>query len=194
MDASLGALNLADRITPLGDPSVLIVDQHPGLLESLPLTLTSALPEVSFDFSSSRDEGLSKLDAGRYHAVISDARMAEATGYQLLKHTQALACPVPFLVTERSGDGQAVAGALSLGAFDLIGHSLRAAEIAVVVKRALWFYQLRLTIHGRRQRLDRLRRQHVPSVLRSVDHGKHLIERTIKNIEETDLLCQRTIQ
>jgi hypothetical protein len=119
--------------------------------------------------------------------------MAEATQYALLKHTQTLACPVPFLVTEKSGDGQAVAGALSLGAFDVIRHSLRAADIAVVVKRALWFYQLRLTIYHRRQRLDTIRRQHVPSVHRS-DHGKRLVERTMKHIEEADFLCQRTIQ
>lgn len=194
MDMPLGSLGVPGTITVLDNPSVLIVDMHPALLESLPLRLTSALPEVSFDVYASRDDGLSKLEAGRYHAVISDARVAEASDYSLLKHNQTLACPVPFLVTERGGDSQAVAGALSLGAFDLIRHSLRAAEIAVVVKRALWFCQLRLTIHTRRQRLQALRRHHVPSILRSTDHGKHLVERTMKHIEEADLLCQRTIQ
>lgn len=164
------------------------------MLESLPRTLGNTLPEVLFDVCASRDDGLSRLASSRYHAVISDARVAEAADYSLLRYAQMLSCPPPFLISEKCGDVQAVAGALSLGAFDLIRHSLRATEIAVVVKRALWFFQLRLTIHNRRQRLKILRHHHVPSLLRSIDRGKHLVERTQKNIEEADLLCQRTIQ
>jgi hypothetical protein len=70
MDISVGSSSIRGRITAIGDPSVLIVDAHPGLPESLPLALTGALPEVSFDIFSSRDEGRSNLEAGRYHAVI----------------------------------------------------------------------------------------------------------------------------
>ena len=194
MDTLLGSLANPGQVVPLRDPSVLIIESHPTFLESLPQSLTSVMPEVMFDVSVSRDEGLSKLERGHYHAVISDARLAEAGDYFLLNRAQALSCPVPFLVSEKRGDRQAVTGALAHGAFDMIRDFLRGTEAMEVIRRALWFYGLRRTIYDRKQRLEILRRRHAPSAFLSGGHAKYLAQRTIDNIEEADLLCQRTIQ
>jgi DNA-binding NtrC family response regulator len=170
---------------------VLIVDRSP-LHETLPQTLNAPKPEDLLDVSSSHEDGLSKLETGRYHAVISDARLAEAADFSLLKRTQALPCPLPFLLSKKSGDHQAVTAGLKLGAFDMIRYTCRGAEAAAVVKRALWFYQLRFTVFYRRQRLETFRRRHTALGLQPGQ--TELLRRTIEKIEEADRLCQQTIE
>jgi DNA-binding NtrC family response regulator len=151
------------------------------------------MPDVGFEVCASRVDGLSKLEDGHYHAVISDPRLAEAAGYSLLKQTQSFPCPVPCLLSEKNGDSRVISGALANGAFDLIRYSCNGIQASEVIRRALWLYQLRLTIYNRRQRLEALRLRH-QTVPLTAYKSKYLVERTIQNIEEAHLLCERTIQ
>jgi DNA-binding NtrC family response regulator len=151
------------------------------------------MPDVGFEVCASRVDGVSKLEGGQYHAVISDPRLAEAADYSLLDHTQSLSCPVPIVLSEKNGDGQAVSRALARGALDLIRCSFSGIQASEVIRRALWLYQLRLTIFHRRQRLDALRLGH-QAVPLTPYQSRYLVERTIQNIEEAHLLCERTIQ
>ena len=194
MDPMGGSLAARQAHSPAGyDPSVLVVVSDPEL-EALPTTLRGVMPELRFDVSASRDDGLSKLEVGHYHSVISDARVAEAGEYSLIKCAQTLSCPVPIVVVEKNRDSAVLSRVLAHGAFDMIRYSLRGTEAAEVVRRALWLYHLRLTIYNRRQRLETLRRRHAESSVKTAVHTIHLLQRTIHHIAEADLLCERTIQ
>jgi DNA-binding NtrC family response regulator len=194
MDTPLATLAISGKAVPLHDASVLIVESNPTFYESLPRTLRSAMPEIVFDVCSSRDDGLSRLEKGSYHAVISDARLAEAADYSVLKRAQSLSCPVPVLLSEKTGDSQAVSRALARGALDMIRCSLSGVAASEVIRRALWLYQLRQTIHHRRQRLETLRSEHITYTRTVPMQTMMLVERTMKNIEEAEHLCERTIQ
>ena len=191
MGSSLGSLGNSSRGVLLHDPSILIVESHPKFLESLPRTLKSTMPDIDFEVCTSRDDGLSKLESGRYHAVISDPRLAESADYSLLERSQSLSCPVPFLLSEKTGDGQAVTRTLARGALDMIRCSFSGIQASEVINRALWLYQLRLTIYNRREalRLRHAARAHIRSEMKMA-----LVERTLKNIQEAEYLCQRTIE
>lgn len=177
----------------LRNPSVLIIESHPRFFESLPRTLKSAMPEVAFEVCASRADGLSKLESGRYHTVISDPHLVEAAEYSLLDRSQSLACPVPVLLSEKQGESQLLTRALARGALDLIRCSSTGTQASEAIKRALWLYHLRLTIHTRRQRLESLRLRHQPLSL-AASKSRYLMEQTIQSIEEAHLLCERTIQ
>lgn len=151
------------------------------------------MPEVLFDVCLSSDDGRAKLDLGKYQAVISDAFTAEAADYAFLKHAQALPCPVPFVLSEKPGDAGAVAGALTHGAVDLIRKSSRAQEAATVVRRALWLYRLRVTIHHRRQRLQQHRHRYRESFPTMSEERRQILERAIEDIEQTNRTCERTM-
>jgi DNA-binding NtrC family response regulator len=180
-------------VSVLHDPSVLIIESHPRFFESLPRTLKSTMPEVDFEVCASPVDGLSKLESGRYHTVISDPHLVEAAEYSLLERSQSLACPVPVLLSEKQGDSQVLTRALARGALDLIRCSSSGTQVSDAIKRALWIYHLRLTIHTRHQRLDNLRLHHQP-LSPAVSKSRYLMERTIQSIEEAHLLCERTIQ
>jgi hypothetical protein len=63
-----------------------------------------------------------------------------------------------------------------------------------VIRRALWFYQLRRTIYNRKQRLEALRLRHATRPPMAFGTTMRLAERTLKHIEDADFLCQQTIQ
>ena len=113
-------LSTVGRLVPCCEPSVLIVQSHANCLETLPHTLTAVLPDVAFDACESQDDWLSQLNSKQYHAVLSDARSAEADHYLLLRRAQELWCPVPVVLAKGTGDYQAVRRALTHGALDMI--------------------------------------------------------------------------
>ena len=143
------------------------------------------------------------MNSGRYHAVVTDARSAEADDYSLLKGAEALSCPIPLLLSVKGSDAQALKRTLGRGAFDIIRNPSREVEASETIRRALWFYQLRLTIHRRRQRLNEYRRkkqsydaaaEHEAISHRISEQRRLIIENAIQDMEQTNLLCERTIQ
>jgi DNA-binding NtrC family response regulator len=186
-------ISLSDIAGLVPDPSVLIVESHPNL-ESIPRRLRAAMPEVVFDMCASPEEGLSKLDSGHYHAVLSDARSAEARGYSLLRRAQMLSCPVPVVLSDGTGDSQALGDALTHGALDVIRWSASTSEASSVIKRALWLFRVRLTIFNRRQRLRQYRCRSEQLAETMSDQRRQIVERAIQDIEDTNRVCERTME
>ena len=159
MELAPGVFLNSGRLESLRDPAVLFIESNPDVLEALPHTLGRALPDVTIDGCASAERGLLLMNSGRYHAVVSDMRSAEADDYSLLKGAEALSCPIPLLLSAKGSDAQALKRALGRGAFDVIRNPSREIEASETISRALWFYRLRLTIYHRRQRLNEYRRK-----------------------------------
>ena len=126
--------------------------------------------------------------------MISDPNLAEADDYSLLEGIKSLSCPVPVLLSEKCGESQAISGALARGALDMIRCSFSGGQASEVVRRALWFYQLRRTIYNRKQRLEALRLRHVIRPPMTPGTTMRLAERTLKHIDEANFMCEQTIQ
>jgi DNA-binding NtrC family response regulator len=201
MEIAPGLFLNSGRLDLLRDPAVLFVESNPDLLEALPLTLKRALPHVTIDGCASAERGLRMVYSGRYHAVVSDARSAEADDYSLLKGAGALSCPIPLLLSSTVSDAEALKRTLKRGAFDVIRNPSRAVEASETISRALWFYQLRLTICQRRQRLDEyLRKKRLYDSAeqeggsrRISEQRSRIVEKAVQDMEQTNILCERTI-
>ena len=167
MEIAPGVFLNSGRLESLRDPAVLFIESNPDVLEALPHTLGRALPDVTIDGCASAERGLLLMNSGRYHAVVSDMRSAEADDYSLLKGAEALSCPIPLLLSAKGSDAQALKRALGRGAFDVIRNPSREIEASETISRALWFYRLRLTIYHRRQRLNEYRRKKNGRTIRS---------------------------
>ena len=189
----LGSCFQFDVPRPLLHPSVLIIDSDSASIESFQAILGSAMPDVVFEVCVSQDDGLSKLNAGAFHTVISDAHLVAKDDFLLLKAAQNLSCPVPLLVSAKGGgkDARFLSRLIERGAFDILRPS---SQPSGIVRQALWLYQLRLAMHSRRQRLQNYRRRyHDVHEIRSARQNE-ILKRTIGDIEQTNRLCERTIQ
>ena len=203
MEIAPGAFLNSGRLDSLRDPAVLFVDSNPDLVATLPRTLGRVLPHVTMDACASAERGLVLMKSGRYHAVVTDTRSAEADDYSLLKGAEALSCPIPLLLSVKGSDAGALKRTLGRGAFDVIRNPSREVEASETINRALWFYQLRLTIYHRRQRLDEYRlkkklcddaSEHEDISCRVSEQRRRIVEKAVQDMEQTNLLCERTIQ
>ena len=203
MEIAPGAFLNSGRLDSLRDPAVLFVDSNPDLVATLPRTLGRVLPHVTMDACASAERGLVLMNSGRYHAVVTDTRSAEADDYSLLKGAEALSCPIPLLLSARGSDAAALKRALRRGAFDIIQNPSRELEASETIGRALWCYRLRLTIYHRRQRLNEYRRkqrlydstaEHEDISQRISEQRRRIVEKAVQDMEQTNLLCERTIR
>ena len=203
MDIAPGVFFNSRRLESLPDPAVLFVESNPDLLEAVPNRLKRVLPDVTIEGCASAERGLLLMNSGRYHAVVSDSHSAEADDYSLLRGAKALPCPIPLLLSVHGSDAQAVRRTLGRGAFDIIRNASREVETSETITRALWFYQLRLTIYHRRQRLNEFRRKkrlydeaahHEDSSRRISEQRRRIVEKAVHDMEQTNLLCERTIE
>jgi DNA-binding NtrC family response regulator len=152
------------------------------------------MPGVAFDVCNSREEGLSKLKAGHYHAVLTDAWSAEAEQYALLTQAQTLSCPIPVVLSERNGDSQAVSGALTYGALDIIRFPATEGDASRVMRRALWLYQIRLMLYTRRRRLSEYLSHHSQFTAAMSDQRRQAMERALQDVESINQTCERTLK
>jgi DNA-binding NtrC family response regulator len=182
-----------ESFSPQFHPSILIVEPDPRFVEALPLALRRALPDVVFDVCVSREEGLSRIHAGNYHAVVSDARLAEDDDFLLLKAAQRLSCPVPLLVSEKGeGNVQVFSGLIEHGAFDILRCLSSHVDASFVLKPALWLYRLRVTIHERRRNLEALRERRKNAETNASAQRMAVLDKAIHDIGQINRLCERT--
>ncbi|HEY7128886.1 MAG TPA: hypothetical protein VH332_04400 [Nitrospira sp.] len=174
--------------------SVLIIEAHPTWLK-VPQEWRNTMPDITFDVCTSDEVGRSKLSQGRYHAMISDTRLIEANHYSLLKMALDVYCPVPVLISAQADDLARASQALYEGALAVIPCASTGREASSVIRSALWVYRLQLTLCERRRRLQALvERRAGQSASVSSRAASALLERTIRDIQETNARFDRTIQ
>jgi two-component system, NtrC family, response regulator PilR len=116
-------------------PSVLLVDDEPNIIEILEIVLRDEGMEVST--ANSGNEALEKLRKADYDVVVSDIRMPDLSGVELLKKAKALTPDTIFvLITAHAGTDSAIE-ALQHGAYDYLTKPFKMDELRQVVHRAL---------------------------------------------------------
>lgn len=82
-------------MTGTGQPRILIVDDEPDILESIKDLLEAMMPEVDVETVESGADALAALAADAYDLVISDYKMPEMDGLELLRRIRDQAPGVP---------------------------------------------------------------------------------------------------
>jgi DNA-binding NtrC family response regulator len=88
--------------------------------------------------ASSGAEALKIIDEGKVDLVITDVKMPEMNGFDLLKHIKEKTPQVGVIVMTAFGDAYTVRDALLLGADEYITKPFKSFEITMVVERAYW--------------------------------------------------------
>jgi two-component system, NtrC family, response regulator PilR len=116
-------------------PLALVIDDEPDICELLTLTLgrmqirTESAPDVS--------SAKAMLRAKRYDICLTDMRLPDGDGLELVAWMQSHATGVPVAVITAHGNVETAVQALKLGAFDFISKPLDLTHLRNIVENAL---------------------------------------------------------
>ncbi len=114
---------------------VLVVDDEPQMLIAINETLRRE--GYSITTAGSAREALGRLREKYYHLVITDMRMPEMSGFDLLKKVKSSTPQTPVVLLTAYGTIQNAVDAMKQGAFDYLLKPFSSESLENVVRRAL---------------------------------------------------------
>ncbi len=171
----------ADRI-----PSVLVVDDEPGILESLGILLRNA----GFDTHTARGgrAGLEQLSAIQPDIVLSDVRMPDVGGVEILAAARQQNADTPVILMTAQATLQSAMQAVNEGAFYYIQKPFRNDELLAILKRAAEHRELRVENRTLKQEI---KRREGPTGSRPVGNSRSWLE--VLRLAETVAPTESTV-
>ena len=125
----------AERRSASRGASVLVVDDEPDIRELLELTLV----KMGLDVESvgSIAEAKERLKSDRYDLCLTDMRLADGQGLELVRHIAGLGVDLPVAVITAHGSTENAVAALKAGAFDYVSKPVGLEQLRALVKSAL---------------------------------------------------------
>jgi DNA-binding NtrC family response regulator len=114
---------------------ILVVDDEPQMLIAINETLRRK--GYSITTAGSAREAMCRLKERHYHLVITDMRMPEMTGLDLLKKIKSSTPQTPVVLLTAYGTIQNAVDAMRQGAFDYLLKPFSSEPLEAVVRRAL---------------------------------------------------------
>src|SRR6058998_469929 len=131
---------------------VLIVDDEPGLRQSLGLLLADAGYEVAAESDGKR--ALERALAEPFDLVLSDVRMPEMDGLAFLRAYRSRGGTALVIMMSAYGGEEAALAAMKEGAYDYIPKPFRPDEVVLTLRKAEEREQLGRTIATLKAQLD----------------------------------------
>jgi two-component system, NtrC family, response regulator PilR len=122
------------RMAP-GGAQVLVVDDEPDIRELLELTLVKMGLGVAS--VGTITEARELLKQQRYDLCLTDMRLADGEGLELVRHIASLAIDLPVAVITAHGSAQNAVAALKAGAFDYVSKPVGLEQLRALVRSAL---------------------------------------------------------
>ena len=116
-------------------PQVLVVDDEPDIRELLERTLLKMGLDV--DAVGSLAEAKERLKASRYDLCLTDMRLGDGDGLELVRHIAASAGDLPVAVITAFGSAENAVAALKAGAFDYVSKPVGLEQLRALVRSAL---------------------------------------------------------
>ena len=125
----------AERREPAREARVLVVDDEPDIRELLELTLV----KMGLGVVSAGGVGEAKecLKGGRFDLCLTDMRLPDGEGLELVRHIAGLATDLPVAVITAYGSTENAVAALKAGAFDYVSKPIGLEQLRSLVKSAL---------------------------------------------------------
>ena len=119
----------------MNQPLALVIDDEPDICELLTLTLgrMDIRTETAMDVAGAK----SLLDEHDFDICLTDMRLPDGDGLELVEWMQANAAGVPVAVITAHGNVETAVQALKLGAFDFISKPLDLGNLRTIVANAL---------------------------------------------------------
>ncbi len=123
------------RRTERRDSLVLVVDDEPDIRELLELTLARmGVGVLSVGSIGAAREALGK---GRFDLCLTDMRLPDGEGLDLVRHIASLDLDLPVAVITAYGSTENAVAALKAGAFDYVSKPVGLEQLRTLVKSAL---------------------------------------------------------
>lgn len=116
-------------------PTVLIVDDEPDIRELLSMTLEGM--DIAPDTAADLAEARQKLQLGDFHFCLTDMRLPDGDGLELVQWMQHQVPGVPVAVITAHGNVESAVRALKLGAYDFVSKPVRVKDLRKLVATAL---------------------------------------------------------
>ena len=116
-------------------PRALVVDDEPDIRELLAITLGRM--QIAVDTAGDCASAVRQLGGQRYDLVLTDMRLPDGDGLDLVEWIQAHRPGVPVAVITAHGNVEAAVRALKLGAFDFISKPLDLAALRKLITATL---------------------------------------------------------
>lgn len=139
-----------------GQPTVLVIDDELGILESLRILLRNE----GFDpvIANGGKQGLDQIAELRPDIILSDVRMPSVGGVQVLSAARAQDPDVPVILMTAQATLQSAMQAVNEGAFYYIQKPFRNDELLAILRRAAEHRKLRVENRSLRQEITRRER------------------------------------
>jgi len=119
----------------MSERSILIVDDEPDIRDILSQLLMSEGYMVKA--ASSGWEAVDLMRGGNFSLVITDIRLPDISGIEVLRSARALLKGAPVIVITGFAAAESAIHALKLGAYDYITKPLNLDEVILSVRRAI---------------------------------------------------------
>ena len=116
-------------------PRILLVDDEPDLLDLMELTLIRMGLET--DRATSVAEAQTRLAQTHYDLCLTDMRLGDGEGLDVVGAASALPVPVPVAVITAYGNAGNAVAALKAGAFDYLAKPVALDQLRTLIKSAL---------------------------------------------------------
>ena len=123
---------------------VLVVDDEPDILELLELTLVRMGLHV--DRATNVREALQQLDSKPYNLCLTDMRLPDGDGLEVVRHIASHHADVPVAVITAHGNMENAVSVLKAGAFDYLSKPVALEQLRALVKAALKLPQQSVTV------------------------------------------------
>jgi two-component system response regulator PilR (NtrC family) len=125
----------ADRGAAPRDSQVLVVDDEPDIRELLELTLIKM--GIGVSVAGSVGEAKDRLREGRFDLCLTDMRLPDGEGLDLVRHIATLGVDLPVAVITAYGSAENAVAALKAGAFDYVSKPIGLEQLRSLVKSVL---------------------------------------------------------
>jgi two-component system response regulator PilR (NtrC family) len=122
------------RGAPRG-PQVLVVDDEPDIRELLELTLVKM--GLGVQSVGTVAEAKAKLKEEKFDLCLTDMRLSDGQGLDLVRHIAGLGSDLPVAVITAYGSAENAVAALKAGAFDYVSKPVGLEQLRALVKSAL---------------------------------------------------------
>ncbi len=137
--------------------NILIVDDEKNIREGLGQSLE--MDGYNILLGSNGREGLNLINSNEVDLVITDLRMPEMSGEELLKQVTASYPTLPVIILTGHGTIESAVNAMRDGAFDFLTKPVNLDRLSLLVKRALSNRQLVLKHRELQDEIDKLSRR-----------------------------------
>ncbi len=124
-----------ERRTSAREAQVLVVDDEPDIRELLELTLVKM--GLGVQSVGTVAEAKSLLKAERFDLCLTDMRLGDGEGLDLVRHIASLGSDLPVAVITAYGSADNAVAALKAGAFDYVSKPVGLEQLRALIKSAL---------------------------------------------------------